>query len=310
MATPMLTVLVAAPLPDAATQALVASPFGPFLVRRCADVDEALAETQQGAGIDALLLASAPDDEAYAEAVARSAEHVAILLVEPSADGAAALAWWQRGVQEVLTLPDLASSALPQRVRAAIERKRREQDVLKAHATAYATDLETGLPHQQQLIEHISQLIALRERQPSPMALLVLRIEGLATARARLGGPAAQVLRRKIAVRLRAGVRASDVVAALADDCYAVLLGAMLAAADATVVAAKLQAAMLEPFKVAGVDIAVATALGIAQYPDDGPQADALLRRASGLAASALAQGRAGHANFAEGGSAGAANDE
>ena len=309
MATPMLTVLVAAPLPDAATKALVASPFGPFLVRRCASVDEALAETQH-AGIDALLLADAPGDETFVDAVARSAEHVAILVVEPSADGAAALAWWQRGVQEVLTLPDLAGAALPQRIRAAIERKRRERDVLKAHATAYATDLETGLPHQQQLIEHISQLIALRERQPSPMALLVLRVEGLATTRAQLGEPSAQVLRRKIAVRLRAGVRASDVVAALADDCFAVLLGAMLAAGDAAVVAAKLQAAMLDPFKIAGVDVAVATALGIAQYPDDGTQADALLRRATGLAAAALAQGRVGHANHVEGGAASAANDE
>ena len=152
--------------------------------------------------------------------------------------------------------------------------------------------------------------LALREREPAPMALLVLRIEGLATTRARLGEPAAQVLRRKIAVRLRAGVRASDIVAALDDDCYAVLLGAMLAAADAARVGAKLQLAMLEPFKIAGADVAVATAVGIAQYPDDGNQPDALLRRAVGLATSAQAQGRAGHANAGAGGVPGAANDE
>ena len=54
----------------------------------------------------------------------------------------------------------------------------------------------------------------------------------------------------------------------------------------------------------------MATALGIGQYPDDGSQPDALLRRAVGLAASAPAQGRIGQANVAEGGVGGAANDE
>ncbi len=298
------TLLVGAALPEAAVQAFSGSPFGPFEVQRCADTTEAVANAQR-AGIDALLIAVDPDD-ALGDDIARVAADVATLVVVPNADRETMIAWWQRGAQEVLTPGALAHAALPAHVRAAIERKRHEREGRKS----YATDLETGLPHQQQLIEHMSHLIALRERQPSPMALLVLRVEGLATTRVRLGESAAHVLRRKIAVRLRAGVRASDVVAALADDCFAILLGAMLASADAVRVGTKLQTAMLEPFQVAGTDVAVATALGIGQYPDDGNQPDALLRRAVGLAASAPAQGRIGHANVAEGGVTGAANDE
>jgi diguanylate cyclase (GGDEF)-like protein len=304
MSTPSFTLLVGTPLPEAAAQGLADSLLGPFDLRPCADAREALASAQ-GAGVDALLVPG-DADEAFGDAIARLAPDLAILIVVAAPDDDETIVWLRYGVQDVLTSADLAGAALAQRIRAAIERKRHERDARKA----YATDLETGLPHQQQLVEHMSQLIALRERQPSAMALLVLRIEGLATARARLGEPAAQVLRRKIAVRLRAGVRASDVVAALADDCFAVLLGAMLAAADAAAVGAKLQAAMLEPFHVAGTDVAVATALGIAQFPEDGMHADALLRRAIGLAASAQAQGRSGHANVAEGGAAAAANDE
>ena len=298
------TLIIGTPLPETAARVLAASPFGPFDVQLCADANAALTSAQAGA-VDALLIAG-DADEAFGDAIARVAADVATLVVVTAPDAAAVIGWWRRGAQDVLTPADLASAALPRRIRAAAERKRHEREA----RNAYATDLETGLPHQQQLIEHISQLIALRERQPSPMALLVLRIEGLATTRARLGEPAAQVLRRKIAVRLRAGVRASDIVAALADDCFAVLLGAMLAAADAAGVGAKLQLAMLEPFQITGTDVAVAVALGIAQYPEDGTQPDALLRRALGLAASAPAQGRAGQANFAESGAAGAANDE
>ena len=57
-------------------------------------------------------------------------------------------------------------------------------------ARAYATDLATGLPNQAPAARAHDHLLALREREPAPMALLVLRIEGLATAeaRARHGG--------------------------------------------------------------------------------------------------------------------------
>ena len=158
----------------------------------------------------------------------------------------------------------------------------------------------------------MSHLLALREREPSPMAVLVLRVEGLSATQARLGLEASHVLRRKIAVRLRAGVRASDVVAALGDASFAVLLGSLLVPADAERVGAKLLKALLDPFSVAGETLAVSVALGIGQYPQDGAQPDALLRRALGLAASAAAQGRAGLASVSDAGGrvAQAANDD
>ena len=193
------------------------------------------------------------------------------------------------------------------RVRAAVERQR----VRAATRQAFATDVHTGLPHAGQLIEHMSHLLALREREPAPMALLVLRIEGLATTTARLGAEAAGALRRKIAVRLRAGVRGSDVVASVSDDSFAVLLSQIDSPGDADRVGRKLLTALGETFKVGGQDVAVATALGIAATPADGAQPDMLLRRAAGLAASAQAVGRDGYANRMErGGAAAAANDE
>ena len=279
--------------------ALATSAFGPFEVHACAGREAVLARLADG-GCDALVL----DDGADAIGIAAEAvRDVAILVVTTELDAAAVLAWLARGAQDVLLAAELTAPSLPQRLRAAIERKRLERDA----RTAYATDLDTGLPHQQQLIEHMSQLLALREREPAPMAVLALRVEGLATAEARLGREAANVLRRKVAVRLRAGVRASDVVASLGDDSFAVLLGSILTPEDAERVGAKLLKSLLQPLRVAGEDLTVATALGISQYPQDGAQPDALLRRAVGLAAAAQAQGRIGFSNFGE---AGAANDE
>ena len=285
---------------------LETSPFGPFAVQVCTDPAEAQARLAAQA-CDALLL-----DAGVVAAAAELAEvgvmGPATLVVGDGLDTEAVLAWLQRGAQDVLGHHELAAASLPQRIRAAIERKRVERAARKS----YATDLATGLPHQQQLIEHMSHLLALREREPSPMALLVLRIEGLSTTQARLGLEAAHVLRRKIAVRLRAGVRASDVVAALGDASFGVLLGSILAPADAERVGAKLLKALLDPFTVAGETLAVSVALGIGQYPQDGAQPDALLRRALGLAAAAAAQGRAGLASVSDAGSrvAQAANDD
>jgi diguanylate cyclase (GGDEF)-like protein len=231
---------------------------------------------------------------------------VAVVVVADAMSASDCLDWLQKGAQEVVTSAEMKDLSWPRRLRAAVERQR----VRAATRQAFATDVHTGLPHVGQLIEHMSHLLALREREPAPMALLVLRIEGLATTMARLGIEAAGTLRRKVAVRLRAGVRASDVVASVGDDSFAVLLSQIDTPADAERVGRKLLGSLGETFKVGGVDLAVATALGIAAYPADGTQPDMLLRRAAGLAASAQATGRAGHANRLERGAASAANDE
>ena len=291
-------------LPAGSVAVLDASGFGPFEIRVCADRSAVLAELSDAGG-DVLILR---DDAEAAGLAAETASGIALLVVAAGLRAPAVLEWLQRGVQDLLHPDELAAGTLPQRLRAAIERKRFERDA----RIAYATDLDTGLPHQQQLIEHMSQLLALREREPAPMAVLVLRIEGLVATEARLGREAANVLRRKVGVRLRAGVRASDVVASLGDDSFAVLLGSILTPDDAARVGAKLMKALMDPLRVGGQDVAVAAALGIGQYPQDGAQPDALLRRAVGLAASAPAQGRAGFSNFGEPGApaAGAANDD
>ena len=308
MPTDVLKIVSFVALPAASVRALEGSAFGPFEVRCFDDPPQARARLAE-AGCDALLLRADAAGEAMGAAggPGRAVRGAAVLVVSDDLSAEAVLASLQLGAHEVLSADDLAHESLPRRIRVAIERQRREQEA----RTAYATDLATGLPHQQQLIEHMSHLLALREREPAPMAVLALRIEGLATTEARLGREAANVLRRRLAVRLRAGVRASDVVAAIGVDTFAVLLGALLSAADAQRVGAKLLDALLKPSQVMGEPVAVAAALGIAQYPQDGTQPEPLLQRALGLAAAAQAQGRAGLANFVEGGAAPrAANDD
>ena len=226
---------------------------------------------------------------------------LAVVVVEPDAEHT--LGWLRSGAEDVLGPDELLGAAGWRRVRFAVERRRRSE----GRQPAYATDPGTGLPHRRQLVEHLSQLLALRERDPSAMAVVALRIELPAGA-----ADEAELLCRKIAVRLRAGVRASDVVAAIDGENFAVLLGTLLSAADAARVAEKLGAAIGAPLRVGGNERSVPVAVGIAHYPQDGNQAERLLRRALALAAVAPALSPAGAATIedAAGTRRVAANDE
>ena len=289
------------------------SPFGPFQLLPCTGLDDA-ATRLVGERFDAVLIAARTVDARGLltwPALSQAVGDPALLVLttdEPGADLAVLLV--QRGVQDVLPLSTDVTDALPRALRLAIERKGQERVARKS----YATDLMTGLRSQSQLIEHADQLLALREREPAPMALLALRVEGLATVEARLGRESANALRRKIAVRLRVGVRASDIVASIGADVFAVLLSKFQDPQDAERVAAKLTASLYPPFALAGRDVTVAVAIGVAQSPQDGKDAAVLLRRAVGLAASAQAHGHAGFADHPQRKAAGkqpaAANDD
>jgi GGDEF domain-containing protein len=283
-------------------------------IEHVADWDEARARLDADVAFDAVLvdgdaLPASPTEVAAVAALA------ALLVVVAVPDAVSADDWLGQGADDIVGRDELASGVVWRRVRHAVSRR----SGAPWRGAAYSTDPDTGLPHRQQLVEHLSQLLALREREPSPMAVLALRIVavaggGTASVAAPDGThpPDRSLLRRKVAVRLRAGVRASDIVAVLGDDAFAVLLGSILAPGDADRVAAKLVTALVAPFPLAGGERSLSVAFGIAQYPHDGRAAEPLLRRALALAEAAPAVVSTGPAAARDGAGAPrtAANDD
>jgi diguanylate cyclase (GGDEF)-like protein len=212
----------------------------------------------------------------------------------------------ERGVQDIVVPADAPADALRRRLEIAAQRKALDRNSRKA----FATDLATGLPNHAQLLEHMTHLLALREREPAPMAVIALRIDGLAAVRESLGNESSNVLRRKVAVRLRASLRASDVVASIGNDVFVVLLAWIDSPADGERVAAKLGLSLRQPFSVAGSDVAVSVSAGLALYPEHGKTADLLLRRSVGQASSLATMGREGLARSTEREASPAANDD
>jgi predicted signal transduction protein with EAL and GGDEF domain len=86
-------------------------------------------------------------------------------------------------------------------------------------------------------------------------------------------------LLQEVGPRLRAALRASDTVARLGGDEFAIVLtGAD--AAGALLTARKLRRVLEQPFLVEGHRLAVGGSIGIALYPEHGPDAGTLMRRA------------------------------
>lgn len=280
------------------------SAFGPFVQHHAVTFADA-AEQLRAHGQDAVLIeTSDPASLLSWPALSHAVLDAAVVVVTPEPDVQVATRLLQMGVQDVL--PPSDASNLGRVLRLAIERKQLEQAARKA----YATDLSTGLPNHAQLLEHMTHLVALRAREPAPMALIVLRIEGLAATSALLGAEATNVLRRKVAVRLRSALRASDVVASLGADTFAVLLAWIDSPTDGERVASKLAQSLMQPFSVTGRECSVKVAAGLALFPGQAADAESLLRRALGQASSIAPMGRVGMGHAADRGPSAAANDE
>ncbi len=299
---PIQLLYLGAAAPDLGTSA-----YGPFVLHPVATL-EALSEALGQQSSDAIVLQGDAPLAALAAwgALSRAVLDAAVVVVAPEPDAAEAMRLLRLGVQDVLPSREATAESLARTVRLAVERKRVERIARKA----YATDLATGLPNHAQLMEHMTHLLALREREPAAMALLAVRLEGLGATEARLGAEAANVLRRKAAVRLRSGLRASDVVASVGSDTFAVLLAWIDDEAAADGVAAKLGTALRRPFSVAGQELTLGISVGIGQYPSHGKDADGLLRRALAQASGAAAVGASVHGLRSSGHRDPAANDD
>ena len=305
-ALPSLSVLC---LPEGAAARALAS---------CAGLSVALGTIEQAvdpADVHQVLLLEAGDAAALEGLVAsrdlaRWAQDRAVVVAAAVADDDAEAELLRLGVEAIVSASPLPPAAeLARALRHAHLRKQLE----RAARTAYATDLATGLPHQAQLLEHMTQLIALRERESAPLVLIVLRVEGVVQASAHLGGEAANVLRRKVAVRLRGGLRASDVVASLGTDLFAVMLGRVDMVTDGEGVAFKLLRGLEQPFVMTGRNVHIGARVGLASYPAHGKEPAALLERATAQAAMLATVDERGVATVQSGFGVldgGAANDE
>ena len=142
---------------------------------------------------------------------------------------------------------------------------------------AAATDELTGLPNRRALYAEAHTRLA--EPGQRSRALLMLDLDKFKEVNDSLGHRAGDQLLIQVGARLRENLRGDDILARLGGDEFAVLLDD--AGLDEAVnAAARLCAAVAEPFFLDGFSLHSGASIGIALSPDDGVDLGTLLRKA------------------------------
>ncbi|GGY56932.1 putative bifunctional diguanylate cyclase/phosphodiesterase [Pseudoduganella albidiflava] len=156
------------------------------------------------------------------------------------------------------------------------ERKQAEERI---HHLAYY-DALTGLPNRTLLTKLVDQALSVAQRTKSHGCVLFIDLNRFKLINDTLGRVAGDQLLREVAQRFRMALREQDVVARLNGDEFAVGLFELTQHYEAGTVAQKLMAALSQPFLIDGHDLRVGAAIGISVYPEDGQDAETLLRQA------------------------------
>ncbi|WP_213807752.1 EAL domain-containing protein [Granulicella sp. dw_53] len=154
----------------------------------------------------------------------------------------------------------------------------RAMAVEKAHAAEH--DFLTGLPNRMLLNDRISQAIELGKRHGKRVALLFLDLDGFKHTNDSLGHPVGDMLLKSVSKRILRCVRVSDTVSRQGGDEFVVLLSEVEKAEDAAITAGRILEAVAEAHSIGGDDLHVTTSIGLSVYPDDGEDAETLIKNA------------------------------
>jgi len=141
-------------------------------------------------------------------------------------------------------------------------------------------DLLTGLPNRMLLNDRASQAIAFAQRHMKKVAVLFLDLDGFKHINDSLGHAVGDKLLQCVAKRLADCVRGSDTVSRQGGDEFVVLLSEVEQSEDAAITARRMLQAVAEAQSIDQHDLHVTASIGVSVYPDDGRDAETLIKNA------------------------------
>ena len=153
-------------------------------------------------------------------------------------------------------------------------------------------DVLTDLPNRLLFRDRIGVALAHAKRHRTAAAVMFLDLDQFKIVNDSLGHTVGDGLLRAVGERLVASVRGHDTVARMGGDEFTILLSDVGGSSDAATVAQKLLESVSHPIVVDGHELFVTTSIGIALFPDDGTDAETLLKNADRAMYHAKEQGR------------------
>lgn len=145
---------------------------------------------------------------------------------------------------------------------------------------AYYDDL-TNLANRNLFLDRVEQMIHAAHRKGGRVAVLLVDIERFKNVNDSLGRPVGDLLLKQIAAWLIKQVRDESLLARVEADHFAIVVPEVRQDGDLTKLFNKMADALLaEKFKLHNVKLRISAKAGVAIFPDDGGDAEALIRNA------------------------------
>lgn len=141
-------------------------------------------------------------------------------------------------------------------------------------------DSLTGLPNRTLLMDRIQHGIDQAKRAKKSLALCFIDLDKFKQVNDSLGHDVGDQLLQEVARRLRSTLRETDTIARLGGDEFVVLLESYKNDDNISHVARKMLQSIGEPMLLGTHTVSVSPSIGIAVYPDDALDANALLKHA------------------------------
>ena len=153
-------------------------------------------------------------------------------------------------------------------------------------------DFLTGLPNRVLLNDRITQAIRFAQRSTKRVAVLFLDLDSFKHVNDSLGHPVGDQVLQSVARRIVNCVRASDTVSRQGGDEFVVLLSEVQRAEAAGVMARRILKSVAKPHVIDERELYITTSIGVSVYPDDGLDADTLIKHADTAMYQAKENGR------------------
>jgi len=153
----------------------------------------------------------------------------------------------------------------------------RTRALVDLRSVAYLDGL-TGLVNRRLFNQRLAEAVAQAHQSDEGFGLIFIDVDDFKRINDVYGHASGDAVLRQIATRLLESVREVDTVARVAGDEFSILIPGLVAREPLARLAARIERGMVAPIELpaACASVSVGLSIGVAVYPDDGPDADAL----------------------------------
>ncbi|UJP01607.1 MAG: EAL domain-containing protein [Nitrosomonas sp.] len=171
-----------------------------------------------------------------------------------------------------------------------------ERRQLEQHISFMANhDVLTGLPNRLLLQDRLSQALAHNQRHHDFSAVLFIDLDHFKVVNDTLGHGFGDLLLKEVAVRLLSSIRSEDTASRQGGDEFIVILTEITDLEDVESIAKKILHLLALPYHINERILHIDSSIGIALYPKDGKDVDALLKHSDLAMYHAKATGRSNY---------------